>query len=174
MDGSATTEREPSAELSEAAPFAREFVTLSRQEHIGLVWEARNWKRLHHSAAQRLAEQEEHHRRRLQSQSEAAEEREQALRRDLEYARGRIRDLEQRLFGGKSERQWVVDGQQARSAVSVRGRGQQRGSPGPGRRPLGGLAIHEELVPMPSPNCPACGEALEDFPGAEDSEVLEI
>ena len=99
-------ECEPSAQLTEAAPFAREFVTLSRQEHIRLVWEARNWKRLHHSAAQRLAEQEEDHRRRLQSQSEAAEEREQALRRDLEYARGRIRDLEQRLFGRKSERQW--------------------------------------------------------------------
>jgi transposase len=174
MDGSPTAECEPSAELTEAAPFAREFVTLSRQEHIRLVWEARNWKRLHHSAAQRLAEQEEDHRRRLQSQSEAAEEREQALRSDLEYARGRIRDLEQRLFGRKSERRWVIDGQQPRSAVSVRGRGQQRGSPGHGRRPLGGLPIHEEILPMPSPHCPACGEALEDFPGTEDSEVLEI
>src|SRR6266851_538315 len=100
MDGSPMRECEPSAQLTEAAPFAREFVTLSRQEHIRLVWEARNWKRLHHSAAQRLAEQEEEHRRRLQSQGEAAEEREQTLRRDLEYARGRIRDLEQRLFGG--------------------------------------------------------------------------
>jgi transposase len=174
MDGSPTTECEPSAELTEAAPFAREFVTLSRQEHIRLVWEARNWKRLHHSAAQRLAEQEEEHRRRLQSQSEAAEEREQALRRDLEYARGRIRDLEQRLFGRKSERQWVIDGQRPRTAASVRGRGQQRGSPGHGRRPLGGLPIHEEILPLPSPNCPACGEALEDFPGTEDCEVLEI
>jgi len=174
MDGSPTAECEPSAELIEAAPFAREFVTLSRQEHIRLVWEARNWKRLHHSAAQRLAEQEEDHRRRLQSQSEAAEEREQALRRDLEYARGRIRDLEQRLFGRKSERQWVIDGQQLRSAVAVRGRGQQRGSPGHGRRPLGGLPIHEEILPLASANCPACGEALEDFPGTEDSEVLEI
>src|SRR5260370_711772 len=106
MDGSPMRECEPSAQLTEAAPFAREFVTLSRQELLRLVWEARNWRRLHHGAAQRLAEQQEAPRRGLQGQSEAAEEREQALGRDLEYARGRIRGLEQRLFGGKSERQW--------------------------------------------------------------------
>jgi transposase len=174
MDASPTTEWSPSAEPTEAAPFAREYVTLSRQEHIRLVWEGRHWKRLHHSAAVRLAEQEADYRRRLQCQSEGADQREQALRRDLEYARGRIRDLEQRLFGRKSERQWVIDGQRPRTAASVRGRGQQRGSPGHGRRPLGGLPIHDEILPMPSPNCPACGEALEDFPGTEDCEVLEI
>jgi transposase len=173
MDGSPTTECEPSAELT-GAPFACEHVTLTRQEHIQLVWEGRNWKRLHHSATERLAEQEADYRRRLQSQSEAAEQREQALRRDLEYARGRIRDLEQRLFGRKSERQRVIDSQQPRGAASVRGRGQRRGSPGHGRRPLGGLPIHEEILPMPSLNCPACGEALEDFPGTDDCEVLEI
>src|SRR5260370_24860169 len=174
MDGSPMRECEPSAQLTEAAPFAREFVTLSRQEHIRLVWEARNWKRLHHSAAQRLAEQQEDHRRRLQSQGEAAEEREQTSRRDLEYARGRIRDLEQRLFGRKSERQWVIDGQHGPRAAAVRGRGQHRGAPGHGRRPLSQLPLREEILPMPSPYCPACGKALEDFPGTEDSEVLEI
>jgi len=174
MDGSPTTECEPSAELTGAAPFAREYVTLSRQEHIQLVWEGRNWQRLHHSATLRLAEQEAEYRRQLQRQSEGAAEREQALRRDLEYARGRIRELEQRLFGRKSERQGVIDDRQPRSAAALRGRGQQRGSPGHGRRPLGGLPIHEEILPMPSPNCPACGEALADFPGTDDSEVLEI
>jgi transposase len=174
MDASSSTEWNRSAELTEAAPFACEYVTLSRQEHIQLVWEGRNWKRLHHSATLRLAEQEADYRRRMQSQSEGAEQREQALRRDLEYARGRIRDLEQRLFGRKSERRWVIDGQQPRSAGSVRGRGQQRGAPGHGRTPLPGLPIHEEILPMPSPHCPACGEALHDFPGTEDSEVLEI
>lgn len=168
------TKWNPSAELTEAAPFACEYVTLSRQQHIQLVWEGRHWKRLHLSATLRLAEQEADYRRRLQSQSEDAEQREQALRGDLEYARGRIRDLEQRLFGRKSERRWVIDGQQPRSAGSVRGRGQQRGAPGHGRTALPGLPIHEEILPMPSPNCPACGEALEDFPGTEDSEVLEI
>jgi transposase len=174
MDASLSTEWNRSAELTDAAPFACEYVTLSRQEHIQLVWEGRHWKRLHHSATLRLAEQEADYRRRLQCQSEGAEQREQALRHDLEYARGRIRDLEQRLFGRKSERRWVIDGQQPHRAVSVRGRGQRRGAPGHGRTALPGLPMYEEILPMPSPNCPACGEALEDFPGTEDSAVLEI
>jgi len=174
MDGSLSTECKSSAELPESVPFAREYVTLSRQEHIRLVWEARHWKRLHHSATIRLTEQEADYYRRLQCQSEGAEQREQALRRDLEYARGRIRDLEQRLFGRKSERRWVIDAQQPPSAGSVRGRGQRRGAPGHGRTPLRGLPIYEQILSMPSPSCPACGAALQDFPGTEDSEVLEI
>lgn len=174
MDGSLTMECGPSAEPTEAARFARESVTLSRQEHIQLVWEGRHWRRLHQGATMRLAEQEADYRRRLQCQNDSAEEREQALRRDLEYARGRIRDLEQRLFARKSERRWVIDAQQPHGAASVRGRGQQRGARGHGRQPLRGLPLHEQILPMPSPNCPACGEALEDFPGTDDSEVLEI
>src|SRR5260370_42513651 len=103
MDASPPRDWNPSAEPNPSTPFACEYVTLSRQEHIQLVWEGRHWKRLHHSATLRLAEQEADYRRQLQCQSEGAEQRERALRCDLEYARGRIRDLEQRLFGRKSE-----------------------------------------------------------------------
>jgi transposase len=174
MDASPTTEWHPSAGPSDPAPFACEYVTLSRQEHIRLVWEGRHWKRLHHSATLRLAEQEADYRGRLQSQSEGAEQREQALRRDLEYARGRVRDLEQRLFGRKSERQRVIDAHHGHSAATVRGRGQQRGAPGHGRSPRSELPLREEIHPMLSPYCPACGLELEEFPGTEKSEVLEI
>ncbi len=114
------------AEPSDSTPFAREFVTLSRQEHIQLVWEARHWKRMHHSAAERSAEVEEDYRRRLQSQREAADERERALRGELEQARGRIRDLEQRLLGRKSERGAVIEAQQQPAGRAIRRRGQQR------------------------------------------------
>ena len=34
--------------------------------------------------------------------------------------------------------------------------------------------MHEEILPLASPSCPACGEGLQKFPGTEDSEVLEI
>ena len=68
MDGSPTTEWKPSAEPGDSAPFACEYVTLSRREHIQLVWEGRHWRRLHHSATMRLAEQEADYRRRLQCQ----------------------------------------------------------------------------------------------------------
>jgi transposase len=159
---------------SAETPFAGELITLSRQEHIQLVWEGRHWRRLHQGAVERLGRLECEHRERLQSQIESAAQREQTLQRELEYARGRIRDLEQRLFGRKSERQWVIDNQQPRSAAGLRRRGQQRGAPGHGRRPATDLPIYEEIVAMASPCCPKCGKALAEFPGTEDSEVLEI
>jgi transposase len=175
----ASVEALPAGDFSESAasaetPFASEFITLSRQEHIQLVWEGRHWKRLHHGAVERIAQLETEYRERLQSQIESAAQREQSLRHELEYARGRIRDLEQRLFGRKSERQWVIDDQQPHSVSCLRRRGQQRGAAGHGRRPPSGLPIHEEIVAIVSPCCPKCGKGLAVFPGTEDCEVLEI
>ena len=162
------------SEASAETPFASEFITLSRREHIQLVCEGRYWKRLHHNAVERLARQECEYRERLRSETESAAQREQTLQRELELARGRIRDLEQGLFGRKSERQWVIDNQQPHNAASLRGRGQQRGAPGHGRRAASDLPIHEEFVAIASPCCPQCGKALAVFPGTQDSEVLEI
>lgn len=159
---------------SAETPFANEFITLSRQEHIRLLCEGRYWRRLHQRAVERLAHQESEYRERLRSESESAAQREQVLRRELEYARGRIRDLEQRLFGRRSERRWVIDNQQPRSAACLRKRGQQPGAPNHGRRSASNLPIHEEVVPIASACCPKCGKALAQFPGTEDSEVLEI
>ncbi|MGH9486455.1 MAG: IS66 family transposase, partial [Terriglobales bacterium] len=45
---------------------------------------------------------------------------------------------------------------------------------GHGRRLGGDLPVREELVTMASPRCPQCGKGLEEFPGTEDCEVLEI
>jgi transposase len=159
---------------SAATPFANEFITLSRQEHIRLVWEGRHWKRLHQGAVERLAQLEVEYRERQRSQIESAAQREHTLQRELQHARGRIRDLEQRLFGRKSERHWVIDNQQPHSMARLRGRGQQRGAPGHGRRVASDLPIHEEFVAIASPCCPKCGKGLAVFPGTEDSEVLEI
>lgn len=163
-----------SAQLARAVPFACQFVTLSRQEHIHLVWQAQHWKRLHEGATQRIAELQTEHRRQLQSQADQAEQREQSLRGELEQARGRIRDLEHRLFSRKSERSAVAEDQQSPEAAPARKRGQQRGAAGHGRTSFSELPIREEIVSMPSVRCPQCGKRLEDFPGTEDSAVLEI
>jgi transposase len=155
-------------------PFAAQFITLSRQEHIQLVCEARYWKSLHQSGVERLVRLECEYQQRLQRAFESAAQREQMLQQQLEYAHGRIRDLEQRLFGRKSEQQWVIDDQQRRTAAQLRRRGQQRGAPGHGRRRASGLAVQEEIVAIVSPSCSKCGRPLAEFPGTEDSEVLEI
>ncbi len=88
---------------SAETPFAKEVVTLPRQEHIRLVCEGRYWKGLHQGAIERLARLECEYRERPQCQVESAAQREQALQRELVHARGRIRDLEQRLFGRQSD-----------------------------------------------------------------------
>ncbi|MHB1542010.1 MAG: IS66 family transposase [Steroidobacteraceae bacterium] len=169
----------PAGDFSQIAasaetPFARECVTLSRQEHIQLVWEGQYWKRLHQGAVERLARRECEYRERLRVEIESTAEREQALQRELEYARGRIRDLEKRLFGRKTERHWAIDNQQPRGATGLRKRGQQPGARGHGRRRLSELPVREEIVALALPCCPKCGKRLTEFPGTEDSEVLEI
>ncbi|EQD44975.1 hypothetical protein B1B_13272, partial [mine drainage metagenome] len=36
------------------------------------------------------------------------------------------------------------------------------------------LPVREEIVALALPCCPKCGKGLREFPGTEDSEVLEI
>ena len=173
MEGAQATQFNDGRELA-ATPFASEWVSLRRQEHIHLVWESRHFKRLHQGAVERIGQLEAEYRERIQFQAARAEQRERALQGELECARGRIRDLEKRLFGKKSERRWTIDEHSMRRGAPVRGRGQQRGAPGHGRGTLSDLPLREEVVQIRQPCCPACGRALQDFPGTDDSEVLEI
>jgi transposase len=174
MDGSAAADRTLSAQTSGSAPYAGETITVSRQDHIQLVCEAQYWKSRHQYALRRIEQLEIGHRRELHRQSERAAQREEALLRDVEHARGRIRDLEQRLFGRKSERRWTVEDNFSAPRERLQARGQRRGVRGHGRRSVDALGICEEIVELATPCCPACGKTLEDFPGTEDSEVLEI
>src|SRR5262249_46389309 len=107
-------------------------------------------------------------------QHEQAQQREAALRAQLELAQAKIRDLQQRMYGRKSERRWTVEGTLQAAAGSPRPRGQQRGARGHARTQLTHLSEIEETVELDSPQCPACGEPLHEFPGTDDSEVLEI
>jgi transposase len=74
-------------------PFAQQFVTLTKQEHIELVCQARAWKSLHDRAVKRELKLLE----KLRDQTELADRREAALRAELEVERARVRDLKQRL-----------------------------------------------------------------------------
>ena len=94
--------------------------------------------------------------------------------RQLDLAQAKIRDLQLRMYGRKSERRWAVEGRWREHAASPRSRGQQRGAPGHARTRLTHLSACEETVELDSPQCPACGAALSVFPGTDDSEVLEI
>jgi transposase len=146
-------------------------VTLTKQAHIQLVHDAHYWKWAHHQRAivraERLAVE---HQRAL----EQVARREATLRSERDAAWAKIRDLQQRVFGRKSERSSAVDTQLLHDPKSSRSRGQQRGAPGHGRTIQPNLPTRTEIVEIDSPQCPGCGLPLSAFPGTDDSEVLEI
>jgi transposase len=155
-------------------PFATEHVTLTRQEHIQLVMQANSWKTLHRKAVERAQWREGRYQRVLRQIKEQAGHRESALRAELEEAQAKIRDLQKRLFGRKTERRNGGSEQQSRGPVVRASRGHRRGASGHGRTRLPHLPERVEVVELDDPQCPNCGLALADFPGTEDAEVLEI
>lgn len=170
--GTARLKAEDQSTTSDAQlpPFAREWVTLTKQEHTQLVWEANYWKSAHQRANARLQEIEARHKLEL----EQAATREAALRSELEAAQAKVRDLRKRVFGRKSEHSSHEDNTREPDKKTSRPRGQQRGAPGHGRTTHEHLPAHHETIGIDSPQCSYCGLDYADFPGTEDSEVLEI
>ena len=154
-------------------PFATVYVTLTKQEHIRLVMEANSWKGLHRKASERAEWNERRHQHELLKLKLQAAQRETALRAELELAHAKVRDLQKRLFGRKSESRGGSE-VQGQAPVARARRGQRREAPGHGRSMQPHLPRRIELVGLDSPQCPQCGLALGSFPGTEDSEVLEI
>jgi transposase len=173
------------------APFATVYVTLTKQEHIQLVMDANTWKGLHRRAKERAEWNERRHRHEMLKAAELAHSRQQqlqqefcdfkdqagqreaALRVELELSQAKVRDLQKRLFGRKSESHGGTE-VQTQAPVVRAPRGHQRGAPGHGRTTQVHLPERVEVVGLDSPQCPRCGLALGEFPGTEDSQVLEI
>ena len=159
----------PNISDAQLPPFAREWVTLTKQEHTRLVCEA-NWKSAHQRANARLQEIEAQHRLEIAQ----AATRETTLRSERDAAQAKVRDLQKRLFGRKSEHSSPDDKAQTPDKKTSRPRGQQRGAPGHGRTTQEHLPAHHETIGVDSPQCPCCGRDYADFPGTEDCETLEI
>jgi transposase len=113
-----------------------------------------------------------------QGMHQRAVQREQRLQQDNQALQARIRALEQRLFGRKTEHAATLP--DAASGIPSppppRPRGQQRGRPGPQRRDYTHLPVVEETLDVPTDQrqCPQCGQAFAPFPGTDDSTVLEV
>lgn len=163
----------PAESATQAVPFASEVITLTKQEHVELVMQAHYFKSMHQRALERAAWRQARLLRLLRQMKEQSAQREAALRAELEQAQAKIRDLQQRLFGRKSERKSSVERQsQAPSAHAPRGH--RRGVPSHGRTMQTNLPARHETIDLQTPQCPQCGLGLKPFPGTEDSEVLEI
>lgn len=172
----------PRGELSESAvsapetPFAQQVVTLTRQEHIRLIHAEQYWKRMHQAAAARAERLESEHREEIRALKEGWALCEQQLLQERDAALARARDVEQRHFAKKTERAQAIDKRYRRGQEQQRRkRGQQPGAPSRGRSILHHLPMREEPpVELASPCCGVCGEPMEDFPGTDDCEIVEI
>jgi transposase len=107
-------------------------------------------------------------------------DREVKLKAENDQLKALLRLREQQLFGRKSETTAATaaptpDASQL-GAPPPRPRGQQRGKPGPRRRDHSHLpAVPEDhVLPSDQCRCSRCGQPFADFPGTEDSEILEV
>ena len=135
---------------------------------------ANRWRTLRRRVAARAAGREQRHQQELREFKDQAAQREVALRAELEVVHAKVRDLQKRLFGRKSESRSSGTEVQGQVSPARASRGHQLGAPGHGRTMQPHLPERVEDIELDSPQCPSCGLGLSEFPGTEDSEVLEI
>ena len=107
-------------------------------------------------------------------------EREAQLQAEIQRLEALVRLREQQLFGRKTETSAATapaasDASHADSPPR-QPRGQQRGRPSPKRRDYSHLpdVVEEKVLPPDQCRCSQCGQPFADFPGTEDSTILEI
>jgi transposase len=144
-------------------------VSITQRELTQLKLAANYWKALH----QRSCAREALLKKTIEQNEIQASEREILLKHEIELKEAQIRDLRHRLFAKKSE---CVDKtiKPEPSQDITRPRGQQRGSRGHGRTLRPDLPVIEEHHELPDAHCSHCGLQYSAFPGAEESEIVEI
>jgi transposase len=138
------------------APFAQEWITITKQQYIEFEAQAHYWQSLHSRAKVRIEELEQ-----------------ELLLRDA-----KIKDLQNRLFGKKSEKQNSSTSQQSGvSGTTGRNRGQQPGRPGHGRTPRPHLTVIDETIDLAesAKQCSVCGLPFCAKPALDEvSEIIEV
>jgi transposase len=136
------------------SPFEQETVQLSKQAHIQLKWEANYWKAQHRRALARIAERE----------------------KEIERLEANNRDLQQRLFGRRSEKSGAKLEPLPAALGPKRKRGQQPNSGGHGRsdRSLLPVVVTERDIADEQKRCSICGQAHQRLALTEESEIIEV
>ena len=107
-------------------------------------------------------------------------EREAQLKVENERLQALLRLREQQLFGRKTETVGATvpsaPDTDPGGAADRPPRGQRRGRPGPPRRDYSHLpaVVEDNVFPPDQCRCSRCGQPFADFPGTEDSTILEI
>ena len=142
------------ANAKNATPFSQQTVVLTKQDYIEIKWEANYWRAQHARLVQREA----------------------ALKAQVEALEAQVRDLNQRLYGTKSEKSAGSETAGTSNVAHARKRGQQPGTSGHGRSDRCTLPVVVEVHDLSeaAKHCPQCGEALAPFPGVEGCDIIEV
>jgi transposase len=112
-----------------------------------------------------------------QAQHGRAVDREGRLEERIKDLEAQNRLLKQKIFGKSSETKAGAEtARKSESEIPKRPRGQQRGQPIPPKRKHDQLPAEEEIHDLPEEQrrCSCCGLPFAEFPGTEDSEILEV
>jgi len=138
------------------APFAQDWITITKQQYIELEAQAHYWQSLHSRAKARIAE----------------------LEQELLVKEAKVKDLQNRLFGKKSEKQNASRSQPSGgSETTKRNRGQQPGAPGHGRTSRPNLTVIDETIDLveSAKQCPVCGLPFCAKPALDEiCEIIEV
>jgi transposase len=146
---------QPNNEIVQATPFSQEYVTLTKEQKIHLISQANYWK----------AQYEQ-----LKKKYDAPEEKNQHLT-------AKNKDLNNRVFGKKSEKQSSANSESTHSKKTHRNRGQQRGSKGHGRTDRSNLPVvsHTHDLKQEDKKCACCGLPYKPAPGLDEcNDFIEV
>ena len=150
------TSKQPSGNnTSQSSLFSQHWVTITKEEQISLSHLANYWKAQHAQLKQKNT----------------------ALEEEIEYLNAKIKDLQNRLFGKKSEKQGLLKSEKPHSTTSKGKRGQQPGSVGHGRTARPDLPVILETHDLADEDktCTCCGLPYISTPALDEcNEFIEV
>ena len=136
----------------EDSAFSRQWVRITKEEHIALVHQANYWQAQHARLSEKLAKQAEL----------------------IQHHEAKIKDLQSRVFGKKSEKRGSNKSQRAERPRGGRPRGQACGRPGHGRTARPNLPIVTQVRDLAEDEkyCPGCSLPYVPKPALDEHNEL--
>ena len=153
-------------------PFAKTLVTLSKEEHIELKWQASHYR----TQWQRACVREKEALAQIKALKLEHKQAIESMNAQIDDLKNQLTEMKHLLFGRSIEKNCPPSEHADSSNKPSRRRGQQPGSKGHGRKKETTLPVVfvEADLPDNQKSCSTCGLPFKPFPGTTDSDVVEI